>query len=82
MDLIGVIDDLEGLLSEVHKLCGDDIFCMTDPKVTEQDLIEGQKIFVFFALVTPKKSEQMENFLEKNDFLFLMADAVPFTDWV
>ena len=32
MDMIGVIDDLGGLLSEVYKFCGDDIFCVTDPE--------------------------------------------------
>ena len=35
MDMIGVIDDLGGLLSEVCKFCGDDIFCVTDPRVPE-----------------------------------------------
>ena len=33
MDMIGVIDNLGGLLSEVCKFCGDDIFCVTDPRV-------------------------------------------------
>ena len=78
MDLIGVIDDLGGLLSEVCKFCGDDIFCVTDPTVPEQDLAKGQNIFVYFALGTPEKSEQMEKFLKENDFLFLMADDVFF----
>ena len=80
MDMIGVIDDLTGLLSEVCKFCGDDIFCVTDPRVPEEDLAKGQNIFVYFALGTPEKSERMEKFLKENNFLFLMADDVPFTD--
>ena len=39
-----------------------------------------QDIFVYFALGTPEKSEQMEKFIKENNFLFLMADDVPFTD--
>ena len=49
-----MIDDLGGLLSEVCKFCGDDIFCVTDPRVPE-DLVKGQNIFVYFALGTPEK---------------------------
>ena len=55
MDMIGVIDDLTGLLSEVCKFCGDDIFWVTDPRVPEEDLVKGQNIFVYFALGTPEK---------------------------
>ena len=80
MDMIGVIDDLTGLLSEVCKFCGDDIFCVTNPRVPEEDLAKGQNIFVYFALGTPEKSERMEKFLKENNFLFLMADDNPFTD--
>ena len=80
MDLIGVIDDLGGLLSEVHKFCTDEVFCVTDPRFPQQDIVKGQKIFEYFALATPGKSEQMETFLKENNFLFLMADDVPFTD--
>ena len=47
---------------------------MTYTRVPEGDLVEGQKLFMFFALDTAEKSEEMEN------FLFLMADDVPFTD--
>ena len=80
MDMIGVIDDLGGLLSEVCKFCGVDIFCVTDPRVPEEDLAKGQNIFVYFAFGTPKKSEQMEKFLKENNFLFLMSNDVLFTD--
>ena len=79
MDVIGVIDDLGGLLSEVCKFCGDDIFCVTDPRVLEEDIVKRQNIFVYFALGTQEKSEQMEKFLKEN-FLFLMENNVPFTD--
>ena len=79
MDVIGVIDDLGGLLSEVCKFCGDDIFCVTDPRVLEEDIVKGQNIFVYFALGTREKSEQMEKFLKEN-FLFLMENNVPLTD--
>ena len=78
--MIGVIDDLGGLLSEVCKFCGDDIFCVTDPRVPEEDIVKRQNIFVYFALGTREKSEHMEKFLKENNFLFLMANNVPFTD--
>ena len=55
MDIIGVIDDLGGLLFEVYKFCWDDIFCVTDPRVPE-DLVKVQNIFVYFALGTQEKS--------------------------
>ena len=77
MDIVGVIDNSGGLLPEVQKFCGNDIFFVTDSRVPEEDLVNGQKIFVFLALDT---CEKMENFLNKNDFLFLMADDVPFTN--
>ena len=48
--MIGVIDDLGGLLSKVQTHCRNDIFCVTDSRVPDQDLAKGQKIFVFFAL--------------------------------
>ena len=78
MDFIGVIDDLGGLLSEVHKFCRDNMFCVIDPRVPKQDLVEGQEIFVFFALATLEKSKQMEKCLKRSDFLFLMTDDAPF----
>ena len=80
MDVIGVIDNLGGLLSEVCKFCGDKIFSVTGPRVPEEDLVKGQNIFVYFVLGTQEKSEWMEKFLKENNFLFLMANDVPFTD--
>ena len=50
MDRVGVIYDLGGLLCEVKKYCGDDIFLVTDSRVLKEDMVNGQKIFVFFAL--------------------------------
>ena len=78
--MIGFIDDLGGLLSELQNFCRNDIFCVTDTRVLEKDLVEAKKIFVFFTLHTAKKSEEMEKFLKENNFLFLMTDDVPFTD--
>ena len=80
LDIISVIDDFGGLLSEVYKFCGDNIYCVTDPRVAEEDLIQGQNVFVYFPLGTPRKSEQMEKFLKENNFLFLMSNHVPFLD--
>ena len=51
-----MIDDLGGLLLEECKFCGDDIFCVTDPGVPEEDLVKGLNIFVYFALGTQEKS--------------------------
>ena len=75
-----MIDDFGGLLSEVYKFCRDNIYCVTDPRVPEEDLIQGQNVFVYFPLGTPRKSERMEKFLKENNFLFLMSNDVPFLD--
>ena len=53
---------------------------ITDPRVPEEDLIQGQNVFVYFPLGTPRKSERMEKFLKENNFLFLMSSDVPFLD--
>ena len=78
--IIGVIDDFGGLLSEVYKFCGDNIYCVTDARVPEEDLVQGQNVFVYFPLGTPGKSERIEKFLKENNFLFLMSNDVPFLD--
>ena len=75
-----MIDDFGGLLSEVCKFCRDDIYCVTDPRVPAEDLVQGPNVFVYFPLGTPGKSERMDKFLKENNFLFLMANDVPFTD--
>ena len=73
-----------GLTMGIHypRLCHsrDDIFLVTDSRVLKEDMVNGQKIFVFFALDTHEKTLEMEKFLNQHDFLFLMADYVPFTD--
>ena len=80
LDIIGIIDDFGGLLSEVYKFCGDNIYCVTDLRVPEEDLIQGQNVFVYFPLGTPRKSERMEKFLKENNFLFLMSRDALFLD--
>ena len=55
-----MIDDFGGLLSEVYKFCGDNIYCVTDPRVAE-DLIQGQNVFVYFPLGTPRKVNGWRN---------------------
>ena len=80
LDIIGVIDDFGGLLSEVYKFCGDNIYCVTDARVPEEDSVKEQNIFVYFPLGTRERSDQMEKFLKENNFLFLMSNDVPFLD--
>ena len=60
LDIIGVIDHFGGLLSEVCKFCGDNIYCVTNPRVPEEDSVKEQNIFVYFPLGTPERSERME----------------------
>ena len=36
-DIIAFIDNLGGLLTEVHKVCGNDIFAVTQERVTGDD---------------------------------------------
>ena len=73
MDRVGVIDDLGGLLCEVKKYCGDDIFLVTDSRFLKEDMVNGQNIFVFFALDTREKDtrdgevSQQKQFLVPND---------------
>ena len=55
-------------------------YCVTDPRVPEEDSVKEQNIFVYFPLGTPERSERMEKFLKENNFLFLMSNDVPFTD--
>ena len=80
LDIIGVIDDFGGLLSEVYKFCGDNIYCVTDARVPEEDSVKEQNIFVYFPLRTRERSVRMEKFLKENNFLFLMSNDVLFLD--
>ena len=75
-----MIDDFGGLLSEVYKFCGHNIYCETDSRVPAKDLVQGQNVFVYFPLGTQEKSEQMEKFLKENNFLFLMSNNVLILD--
>ena len=68
--MIGFIDDLGGLLCEVHKLCWNDIYCVTDKRVLGRDFVERQKIFAFFASDSAEKTKTMEKFLNEHNFLF------------
>ena len=79
LDIIGFIDSLGGVLTEVEKLCGNDIYCLTDERIVGRDEIQRQKILVFFATDTREKSEHIEQFLNDKKMVFLMADDVPFS---
>ena len=79
-NMVGFIDDLGGLLSEVHKLCGNDIYCVTNQRVLGRDLWNNRKYLLFSHQIVLKKLQQREKFLNEHNFLFLMADDVPFTD--
>ena len=73
MDRVGVIDDLGGLMCEVKKYCGDDIFLVTDSRVLKEDMVNGQKIFIFFALASWEDTKdgevsQPKPFLVPNDW--------------
>ena len=60
--MIGVIDDLGGLLPEVQKFCGYDIFCVTDSTVPEQDLVKGHKMLYFLHWILLRKVNRSRNF--------------------
>ena len=60
--MIGFIDDLQGLLSELQNFCRNDIFCVTDTRVLEQDLVEGKKIFVILYCILLRKVRRWRNF--------------------
>ena len=45
-----MIDNFGGLLTEVEKICGNDIFAVTQDKVIDPDGVEKQKIYMFFAM--------------------------------
>ena len=57
-DIIGVINDFGGLLSEVYKFCGDNIYCITVPRVAEEDLIQEYKdrmyLYIFHWVLQEK----------------------------
>ena len=55
LDIIGVIDDFGGLLSEVYKFCGDNIYCVTDPRVPEEDSVMNRIYLYIFHWVLVKE---------------------------
>ena len=55
LDIIGFIDNLGGVLTEVEKLCGNDIYCLTDERIVGRDEIQRQKILVSSLLTLVKK---------------------------
>lgn len=80
MDTLGFINNLGGLLTEAEKMCGNDIYCVTDRRVHGRDEVERQKILVFFATDNVEKTKRMEKFLTEEKMLFVIADDVPFRD--
>ena len=55
LDIIGVIDDFGGLLSEVSKFCGDNIYCVTDPRVPEEDSVKRTEYICIFSIGYSRK---------------------------
>ena len=80
LDILGFIGDLKGLLTEAEKMCGNDIYCVTDRIIIGIDEVMRQKILVIFATDNAEKSEQMEKFLKGKNMAYIMADDVPFRD--
>ena len=74
LDIIGFIDSLGGVLTEVEKMCGNYIYCLMDERIVGRDDIQ---ILVFFATDTSQKTEHMEQFLNDKKMPFLIADDVP-----
>ena len=79
-DIIAFIDHLGGLLTAVHKVCGDDIFAVTQDRVTGDDGRKRQRIYVFFAVECKEDADNIEKYLFDNNYTFIMSDDVPFTD--
>ena len=77
LDILGFISDLKGLLTQAEKMCGNDIYCVTDRRITRRDEVMCQKILVFFAADNDEKSDQMEKFLKGKNMAYIMADDVP-----
>ena len=73
-----MIDNLGGLLTKVEKVCGNDIYTVTQEKVNDPDGELRQKIYVFFAMESCDNAEKIESYLNENNYTFIMADDVPF----
>ena len=79
-DILAFIDNLGGLLTEVNKVCGNDIFAVTQDRVTGDDGKKRQWIYVFFAVECKEDADNIEKYLFENNYTFIMTDDVPFTD--
>ena len=79
-DILDFIDDLGGILTEAEKMCGNDIFAVTQVDVKGEDGKWKQKIYVFFAIIDEEDSLKMEAYLNENNYKFIMADDILFTD--
>ena len=77
-DIITMVDNLRGLLTEVSKICRNDIFVVTQDKVIDPDGVLRQKIYMFFAMETRDDANKIESYLNENNYTFIMADDVPF----
>ena len=67
-------------LTEVEKVCGNDIFAVMQDKVRDPDGVLRQKIYVFFAMESHDDADEIERYLNENNYTFIMADDVPFCD--
>ena len=74
-----MLDHLGGIVTEVSKICGSDIFAVTQDKVIDPDGVRRQKIYVFFAVKTCHDANKIESYLNENNYTFIMADDVPFS---
>ena len=79
-DILDFIDDLGGVLTEAEKFCGNDIFAVTQEYVKGEDGKWKQNIYVFFGMKMEEESRIIEKFLNENNYNFIMADDIPFTD--
>ena len=77
-NIIATIDNFGGLLTEVEKICRNDIFAVTQDKVIDPDGVERQKIHVFFVVGHQEDANKIESYLNENNYTFIMADDVPF----
>ena len=61
LDIFGVIDDFGGLLSEVYKFYGDNIYCVTYPRVPAEDLVQDRMYLYIFHSVLQEKVNGWRN---------------------
>ena len=78
-DILTFIDNLGGVLTEVEKVCRNDVYAVTQQK-EKVNGVWKQKIYVFFAVVKEEDALTIERYLNDNNYSFIMADDVPFCD--